>query len=305
MPLTEAAVIAVRSVDLAVTDLKRALSFFTAVWNLDIAAESHNQAYLRASRPAFHALGLAEAQSVGVVRIWLEASSPFAVDALFARVKEWGAPTDGAPRSFGMPVGGYGFGFQDPEGRNYALVCGANDHVAGPDQPDRPTRLSHVNLNSGANDETFNFMQQALGFTLSDRTRQFRFIRCNSDHHSLVLGFNDKATLNHIAFEMPDLDSVMRGIGRMRDNGFPAEWGPGRHGPGNNVFAYFCGPEELPLEYTAEMHQVDDNYVVRPVEQWGWPPGRLDHWGITPGPSARVKAAQSAFLFTPDGYRLS
>jgi hypothetical protein len=96
----------------------------------------------------------------------------------------------------------------------------------------------------------------------------------------------------------------MRGIGRMRDHGYGVEWGPGRHGPGNNVFAYFCGPDELPLEYTAEMQQVDDSHRVRMPEDWTWPPGRVDHWGLMPGPSPRVKHAQSLISFTDDGYRL-
>jgi catechol 2,3-dioxygenase len=104
---------------------------------------------------------------------------------------------------------------------------------------------------------------------------------------------------------MPDLEAVMRGIGRMRDHGHGVEWGPGRHGPGHNVFAYFCGPEDLPLEYTGEMQQVSDDFVPsRKPEQWTWPAGRLDHWGLTAGPSARVKAAQARFQFSETGYRL-
>ena len=59
---------------------------------------------------------------------------------------------------------------------------------------------------------------------------------------------------------MPDLESCMRGGGRMRDAGYPIEWGPGRHGSGNNVFCYFAGPEEFPIEYTAEVLQIDDCY---------------------------------------------
>ena len=57
----------------------------------------------------------------------------------------------------------------------------------------------------------------------------------------LVLGFNDNRFLNHVASEMPDLDAVMRGIGWMRDHGHPVEWGPGRHGAGNNASALFAG----------------------------------------------------------------
>jgi catechol 2,3-dioxygenase len=96
----------------------------------------------------------------------------------------------------------------------------------------------------------------------------------------------------------------MRGIGRMRDHGYPVEWGPGRHGPGDNAFAYFCGPEEFPLEYTAEMLKVDDSYRVGGPDDWKWPPGRVDQWGIMAGPTARVKRAQRLFRFMEDGYRL-
>ena len=87
-------------------------------------------------------------------------------------------------------------------------------------------------------------------------------------------------------------------------NGHPVEWGPGRHGPGNNVFAYFVGPEQLPVEYTTEMQQCDASYVGKPVEQWTWPPGRLDHWGLTPAPSARFEQTQKLFFFSADGHRL-
>ena len=106
-------------------------------------------------------------------------------------------------------------------------------------------------------------------------------------------------------FEMPEFDSVMRGMGRMKDNGYPIEWGPGRHGPGDNVFAYFCGPDELPIEYTAEVLQIDDSYVPRGSDYWKFPQGRGDHWGITQPRSARYFRVQRLFHFTADGWRVS
>ena len=125
------------------------------------------------------------------------------------------------------------------------------------------------------------------------------FLHCNStEHSSIVLAKTNMPTLNHVAFEMPDFDSVMRGMGRMKDNGYPIEWGPGRHGPGNNVFAYFCGPDELPIEYTAEVLQIDDSYVPRGSDYWKFPPGRSDHWGITQPRSARYYRVQRLFNFT-------
>jgi catechol 2,3-dioxygenase len=94
---------------------------------------------------------------------------------------------------------------------------------------------------------------------------------------------------------MPDLDSVMRGTGRMKDNGYPIEWGIGRHGPSGNVFAYFAGPEEFPIEYTGEVRQIDESYEPQGPEYWRWPAGRADEWGITNPHTARWKRIQTMF----------
>lgn len=106
--------------------------------------------------------------------------------------------------------------------------------------------------------------------------------------------------MNHLAFMMKDLDSVMRGAGRMRENGYAIDWGVGRHGPGNNVFAYFVGPDNVVIEYTAEVQRIDDSYKVRGPDEWVWPPGRIDHWGIAIGPTERLKTAQKQIGFAPE-----
>ena len=302
--MTQARVRALRAVDLAVTDLETASRFFTQVWNLETVATDGGVVCMRGTMGFHHILTLREASRTGIVRVVYDAEDRATVDRIHEQVRAAGQPVDAPPRGLSSPGGGYGFGFKDPEGRNYAVVCDVADHADAADRPDRPRKLSHVNLNCADNDATFAFMRDALGFRLSDHANNFRFIRCGVDHHSMVIGFNKDATLNHIAFEMPDLDSVMRGIGRMRDHGYPVEWGPGRHGPGNNVFAYFCGPEELPLEYTGEMQQVGNDHVARGPQDWTWPPGRVDQWGIVPGPTARVKRAQTLFRFSADGHHL-
>lgn len=302
--MSDQIVSAIQGVDIAVTDLAAARRFFEAAWQLDVVDENSGHVCFRASGPHFSVLSLRQADRTGMVRIVLEAASREGVDIAHERIIAGGHAADGAPRPLRTAGGGYGFGFVDPEGRNYALVHGAARHGDVRIEQGRPVKLAHVNLNCRDNDTSFRFMTELLGFRLSDQTRMFRFLRCGADHHSIVLGFSDNALLNHVAFEMPDNESVMLGIGRMRDHGHPVEWGPGRHGPGNNVFAYFCGPEELPLEYTAEVGQIDDSYRIRPAEEWRWPPGRLDHWGLTPGPSERVKRAQSFFPFLEGGHRL-
>jgi catechol 2,3-dioxygenase len=158
----------------------------------------------------------------------------------------------------------------------------------------RPTRLAHVNLNARDVDGAAAFYTRALGFRLTDRTKAMAFVRCNGDHHAIVIADAAVNGLNHVAFLMPDLEAVMRGSGRMIDAGFPIAWGVGRHGPGDNVFAYFIDPVGIVIEYTAEVLQVDDNYVVLGPSEWVWPPGRTDHWGIAPPKADHVKAAQTA-----------
>jgi catechol 2,3-dioxygenase len=304
MTTNTARVRALRSIDIAMTDTAKALSFFTDAWHLTPVTEAKGVHYLRGTGVFHHILSLRPAAQTALIRMVFDAADRQTVDAIHAQAVAHGLKTIEAPRALKSPHGDYGFGYKDPEGRNVAVVCGASDHTDTADSPDRPRKISHINLNNSDPDATFACFRDVLGFKLTDTTKKMRFISCGSDHHSVVLGFGGGTTLNHIAFEMPDLDSVMRGAGRMRDNGRGIEWGPGRHGPGQNVFCYFLGPENMPIEYTGEMQQIDDSYRVGQPDDWKWPPGRLDHWGITAKPSERMEVAGQNYLFTADGWRL-
>ena len=302
--MSKASVRALRSVDLCFADVDKALRFFNDVWNLSHVGETAGVHYLRATSAFHHILTVRRMPKLALIRMVFDAANRETVDALHAQIVAHGLQSVEAPGKLRQPHGDYGFGFKDPEGRNTAIVCGVNDHANTADRPDRPRKLSHVNINAGDSDATFACYRDALGFKLTDTTRRLRFLSCNADHHSMVLGFAGGPTLNHIAFEMPDYELVMRGAGRMRDDGRGLEWGPGRHGPGNNVFCYFLGPEDMPVEYTAEMQQVDDNHRAKTPDEWKWPPGRLDYWGISAKPSERMEEAGLHIHFTDDGWRL-
>jgi catechol 2,3-dioxygenase-like lactoylglutathione lyase family enzyme len=183
-----------------------------------------------------------------------------------------------------------------PEGELYRFVIHERVEPLSA-SPDRPVRLSHVVLNSANVDAAERFATGTFGFRVSDRTRHMTFLRCNNVHHCIAYARAGYASLNHIAFEMADTDAVMRGIGRLRDAGYPCVWGPGRHGPGNNVFGYFVGPHGGLVEYTAEVEQVGDDYRVGGPEDWKWPPGRIDHWGVSVKNTAATDAAERAFTW--------
>lgn len=295
----------VRSVDIDMSQPERAAAFYTGVWHLTEVERRGRSIYLRGTGKHHHVLAIHPApDGFAIRRITFDAAGKDIVDALHGKVKAAGCQTD-TPHALAIPGGGYGFGFADPEGRNLAVVCDAMDHADAADVRDRPRKVAHVNLNAADLDGTNRFLVEVLGFRLVDHSGPLYFFNADSgDHCSLVTGKTTTPTLNHVSFEMPDIDSTMRGAGRMRDAGYPIEWGVGRHGAGNNVFAYFAGPEEFPIEYTAEVMQIDETYQFHGPEYWKWPPGRLDQWGVTPPHTQRWKRIQDMYLFAPGQWKI-
>jgi hypothetical protein len=123
------------------------------------------------------------------------------------------------------------------------------------------------------------------------------FVRCNRSHHSTAFARAGFASLNHIAFEMRDMDAVMRGVGRLRDHKFVPAWGPGRHGPGANVFAYFIAPFAAVVEFSTAVETVADDYRVGAPEDWTWPPNRIDQWGLSDKDIDGLRRAEESFRF--------
>lgn len=295
--MSEFPIIEISSVDIAVSDLALGERFYTTAWGLEVTARQDDKVYLRATGRDPHVLVLHSAAAAAVLSLTFRTASLDDLPRLAAAVTAAGGSQVGAIAPVQEPAGGTAVTVETPEGYLLRFLHGDAIHVTGGPRQDFPLRISHVNLNCADIAATKRFFEGALGFKLTDRSRAMAFLRCNDDHHAVVLADSGMNGLNHIAFMMPDLESVMRGAGRMIDHGYPIGWGVGRHGPGNNIFTYFVDPFGIVVEYTAEVLQVDDSYVVRGPEDWTWPPGRTDHWGIAPPKSSQVKDAQLAIRF--------
>lgn len=289
-----------RSVALTVPDLAAAETFYTQVWKLHRAAWTEQSLFLRGSGVDHHLLALHAAPGTPrILKVTLRARHAVSLQAVAQAARAAGGVVERDPAPSDDPSGGMALVIRDADGRRFEVVQGDEQRIADdPPPPDQPQRLAHAVLNAHAVATTQAFLQQALGFVLADRTRIMAFMNCDTDHHTLALGDTDNDALNHIAFVMPTLDAVMRGGGRMKDAGHAIEWGPGRHGPGDNAFNYFIDPFGIVIEYTAEVEQIDDSYRAGQASDWTWPPGRVDQWGISPPPSARLKDAQRAVLFS-------
>jgi len=291
-----------RSIAIGVADLAAAEQFYVSTWNLQVAARTADAVYLRGSGPAHHILALHGGAGADVRQVTFCVAAETDLELIAERVTCHGGSVLRGRHAVDEPGGGMAVLVADPQGRVLRFVHGDQTHTDMAPLPDQPVKITHVVFNSSDVASGQRFYEDALGFTLSDRTRIMAFLRCGSDHHSIALADADSNTLNHIAFVMPDLDAVMRGGGRMRDAGYPIEWGVGRHGPGNNAFAYFIGPAGFVIEYTAEVQQVDDSYVPGGPDDWKWPPGRFDHWGVSAPPSDRIKQAQRTITFAPSAF---
>jgi catechol 2,3-dioxygenase-like lactoylglutathione lyase family enzyme len=270
-----------RSVELELPDTAKAAEFLGGAWGLVAAGSSGGTQFFRGTGTHPYILSITRASSPAVVAITFSGSAQ--------EIQK----TD---RTFDVPGGGKGFEIRGPEAQNYRFIIETETTAPLADK-DKPIQLTHAVLNSADQDASERFAVEKLGFTVSDRTAHMRFLRCNRKHHCVAYAKSALPSLNHIAFEMKDVDAVMRGIARMREAGYEAVWGPGRHGPGNNVFGYFIAPYGGVIEYTAEVSEVGDDHKVGTPEDWKWPPGRIDHWGLSKKDTAKTGPAEQVLRF--------
>lgn len=151
-------------------------------------------------------------------------------------------------------------------------------------------RLGHVVLNVSDFRTSEAWYKARFGFITSDEIRvgpDFAlgaFLRCDrgeapTDHHTLFLAQSPKGPgFNHAAFEVADLDDLMRGHQRLKDAGRHAEWGVGRHILGSQVFDYWRDPWGHTLEHwtDGDLFTAADGSNVASLEdllgvQWGPP----------------------------------
>src|SRR5205085_3514300 len=138
-----------------------------------------------------------------------------AVEALCAKARGYGVEVEGNPAPLsGNGGGGYGFRFRTPDGLPMSISSDIVQHCDAVLDRSRPTKISHVVLNSARTEDQVPFFVDALGFKVSDSSQMMEFLRCSADHHSIAIFRNNGPSLNHVAYELPNIDGLMRGAGR-------------------------------------------------------------------------------------------
>jgi catechol 2,3-dioxygenase-like lactoylglutathione lyase family enzyme len=297
--MANSSVTGVRSIELGVRDLHQSAEFYTKVWALEEVSAAGDSMHFRATGGEHHVLTIRERPQASLLGVHFAAADRGAVDQLCAKAKGYGvaAANDPAPLD-ASAGGGYGFRFETPDGLPMTISSDSAQHPDVVVDRSRPTKISHVVLNSARTDDQVPFFIDVLGFKLSDSTHMMEFLRCSADHHSIAIFRNNGPSLNHVAYELPNIDGLMRGAGRLKRSGFDVEWGVGRHGPGSNVFSYFIEPNGFVAEYTTELDQLDDaTHVPQDASYWQKIMPNPDRWGLAGPPSNRMRAAMSGALY--------
>lgn len=283
-----------RSVALHVPDPAASRDFYHEVWGLTTVDEDGDRFWLRATGTDHHVLNLCRGDRNALGRISFALATPREVDDAARALDRIGVPLLRSPGPLDDAGGGYGLQLVDPEGR--VVELSADTFAVSAQEPAGrravPRKIAHVVLNTTDIEGTAAFYTQVLGMRISDWSeRQMTFLRCNSDHHVIALNQAPWASLNHIAYEMPTIDHFMRGIGSLRSHGISPQWGPGRHGPGDNTFSYFTDPAGLVCEYTSEVAQIDEDAWL--CRTWRRTPELSDQWGTAGPPTTTVRSAMA------------
>jgi len=183
------------------------------------------------------------------------------------------------------------FSVADPDGRQmvFGLAAGAGQSdamdangVAG--HP--PGRLQHVVVATADLAAMMAFYENTLGFVATDhvlrddegggQTLTAVFYRSTPEHHSFAMFLSDAARPDHHAYEVSCWNDIRDWADHMAALEIKLWWGPGRHGPGNNLFFMVEDPDGYKVEISAELESMAD---TDPIRLWPHTERSLNLWG--------------------------
>jgi catechol 2,3-dioxygenase len=176
------------------------------------------------------------------------------------------------------------FAVTDPDGRR--AVFGLPGREA-PDDDSGPAvaRLQHFVCATTRLQETFDFYRQ-LGMVESDRVIEGNphtgealaavFLRSDPEHHVFAAFRAPESRADHHCYETSGWLDIRDWADRMARLRIPLWWGPGRHGPGNNLFFMIEDPDGHKVEFSAELERMPPEMAPR---TWPHEQRTLNLWG--------------------------
>ena len=170
------------------------------------------------------------------------------------------------------------FAVADPDGRRvvFGLPLERDDGPNG-----LSGRLQHFVCATTRPQEMLDFYRDGLGMVESDRVLEgtelsASFLRSDPEHHSFALFRAPESRPDHHCYETTgwlDIRDWADHVGRL---GIALWWGPGRHGPGNNLFFMIEDPDGHKVELSAELELMPKEMAWR---TWPHEQRTLNLWG--------------------------
>jgi catechol 2,3-dioxygenase-like lactoylglutathione lyase family enzyme len=169
------------------------------------------------------------------------------------------------------------FAVRDPDGRKvvFGMPCAREASAAG-----LPGRLQHFVCATTRLAELQRFYGE-LGMTESDRVLEGEeltalFLRSDPEHHSFAAFRAPESRPDHHCYETTGWLDIRDWGDRMATLGIALWWGPGRHGPGNNLFFMIEDPDGHKVEFSAELELMPRDM---PYRSWKHESRTLNLWG--------------------------
>jgi catechol 2,3-dioxygenase-like lactoylglutathione lyase family enzyme len=270
---------ALSHIGLAVDDPGEAAAYYARTLGLAVSETLADGTIRLGWGRGFHALELAPGD--GLDHFGLELPDEAALDALESRLQAHGVPlAREVVAGHHLPV----LAFRDPDGHRietHGPVDRSGEHAADPGR--RPVRIHHVTLASPAIAEQVAFYETVLGFRVSDRMGDvFTWLRCNQEHHTVAVVAADRAGLDHYAYEIDSWAGLRTWCDELAARDVRLQWGPGRHGPGNNLFVMFDDPAGNHVELSCEMERFWDDRAEYAPRHWAPGAKTVNLWGPVP-----------------------
>ncbi|MBO0782920.1 MAG: VOC family protein [Ktedonobacteraceae bacterium] len=176
--------------------------------------------------------------------------------------------------------------FNDPDGNRIEISVTPDDLLAVPSRQragtQQPLSIQHLALRTQRLETMVEFYTEALGFDISDwLLRECAWLRCNSDHHTLVFS-QGQPGIDHIGYSITSGTDLLRWCDHLGLQQVPLLWGPGRHGAGNDLFLQIADSEGVHLELSAEITQYYDHDATTPPRLWHTRAMAFNLWGTLP-----------------------
>jgi len=270
-------------VKLRVPDVDASVEFLNATLGLREVERLDGCAYLTCNE-RHHELILAPGDKVGYEHIGLELPNAESLQETLTKAERAGGTRVGMVEAEPGIAGAVLI--EGPGGHRFKLFHGmATDQDASPPPGAagvRAERCEHVSLDVRRLAPMARFLRDGLGFQFSDQIgTSGMWFRCEEIHHGVALVRTPKIGLAHYAFAVSSFEDFKRIGDYIKGLGKKFEYGPGRHGPGNNLFVYFVDPAGAMVECCSEMARVGPGHAYQPGK-WKLRPGNVSLWGGLP-----------------------